>query len=305
MDPLNYHHLLNFWQVSREGSIQRASEVLGVTPASVSIQVSRLERELGVKLLARRGRGIILTELGQQVAEYATEIFSTGRELLEQVQGRTAGRQRELRIGVLDAMPKLLAFQLLEPALTAAADPWRLICYEGEMTQLVADLAVYKVDVVLSDAPLEASFKLRAYSHLLGESDLVVLGAPALVEQYRTNFPLSLSGAPLLLPTSTCGLRRTVDHWLSEHGLTPQIRGEFADSAMLKIAAQRGLGLFMAPAAIAAEVSAMYRVESLGVLAGLRERYYAITLERKLKHPAVIAIRNSAANRQPPPAAST
>lgn len=290
MDGLNYHHLLNFWLVAREGSVQRASEVLQVTPASVSLQVRQLERALGVRLLTKRGRGVAVTEMGQQVADYATDIFAKGRELLEVVRGRPAGRPLPLRVGIRDVMPKLVAFRLLRPALEMGTST-RLVCQEGEMGRLVADLAIHKLDLVLSDVPLDPLYKVSAYSHLLGESAVVVVGTPALREKYRSGFPQSLQGAPFLLPTDNSMVARLLVQWFSEQRVRPWIAGEFADSAMLKIAGSHGLGLFAISTGILEEVRAMYHVEVVGEIPEIHERYYAISVERKVKHPAVVAIR--------------
>ncbi|MCG8651252.1 MAG: LysR family transcriptional regulator [Pirellulales bacterium] len=293
MDWLNYHHLLNFWLVAREGSVQRASEVLHVTPASVSVQVRQLERALGVKLFQKQGRGLVLTEMGQQVADYASEIFATGRELMEMVKGRPVGRPLELRVGIRDVMPKLVAFQFLRPALELE-QPVRLICHEGEMPQLISDLAIHKLDVVLSDTALDPLYKVQAYSHRLGESDVVIVGTRELARKYRRNFPASLDGAPFLLPTDNSVLRRAMDQWFAGHGVTPIIQGEFADSAMLKIAGRQGLGLFAIPATIQEDAQKIYSLQHVGDVNGVREQFFAVSVERKLKHPAVVAIRDRA-----------
>ncbi len=292
MDWLNYHHLLNFWLVAREGSVQKASEVLYVTPASVSLQVRELERELGVKLFKKRGRGLVLTEMGEQVAEYASDIFATGRELMEVVKGRPTGRPVEFRVGVRDVMPKLLAYQLLQPALDLDP-PLKLVCHEGDTSALVADLSVYRLDVVLSDTALDPYYRVRAYSHLLTESDVLVVATAKLARKYRRNFPASLDRAPFLLPTDDSTLRRSLDLWFHERGLTPFIQGEFADSAMLKIAGSRGTGLLAIPAIIEDEVKSTYGLHRIGLAEGIVERFYAISIERKLKHPGVAAIQET------------
>jgi LysR family transcriptional activator of nhaA len=295
MDWLNYHHLLNFWLVAREGSVQRASEVLHVTPASVSVQIRQLERSLGVRLFKKQGRGLALTEMGEQVAEYASDIFATGQELLEMVRGRPVGRPLELRVGIRDVMPKLVAFQLLEPAF-GFSDAIRVVCHEGEMSSLIADLSIHKLDLVLSDTALDPLYKVQASSHLLGESDIVILGAAKLARKYRKGFPASLDGAPFLLPTENNVLRREMDQWFRDLDVSPQVLGEFTDSAMLKIAGGRGLGLFAIPVIIEEEVAAMYRVQNVGKATGVRERFYAVSVPRKLPHPAVVAIRARAAS---------
>ncbi|MEM8667969.1 MAG: LysR family transcriptional regulator [Planctomycetota bacterium] len=293
MDWLNYHHLLNFWLVAREGSVQQASEILHVTPASVSVQVKQLEKSLGVKLLQKKGRGLVLTETGEEVAEYASEIFATGRELIEMIKGRPTGKPQVLRVGIRDVMPKLVAFRLLQPALDLE-EPIRLVCHEAEMPQLVADLAIHKLDVILTDTALDPLYKLQAYSHRLGESEVVIVGTKELARKYRRNFPRSLDGAPFLMPTDTSVLRRALDQWFSDLDLAPRIAGEFADTAMLKIAGRQGLGLFAIPTNILEDVSSIYGLKEIGPATGIKERFYAVSVERKLKHPAVVAIREAA-----------
>jgi LysR family transcriptional activator of nhaA len=293
VDWLNYHHLLNFWLVAREGSVQRASEVLHVTPASVSVQVKQLEKSLGVKLLQKQGRGLVLTDMGEEVSAYASEIFTTGRELMEMVKGRPDGKPQELRVGIRDVLPKLVAFRLLQPALELD-EPVRLKCEEADMPQLVADLAIHKLDVILTDAALDPHFKVRAYSHRLGESEVVIMGTRELARKYRRGFPGSLDGAPFLLPMDNSVLRRAMDQWFSDLNLAPIVKGEFADSAMLKIAGRQGLGLFAVPVSIRDDVTAIYGLREVGIVAGVKERFYAVSVERKLKHPAVIAIRENA-----------
>lgn len=291
MDWLNYHHLLNFWLVAREGSIQGASKALHVTPASVSVQVRQLERSLGVKLLEKKGRGVVLTDMGDQVAEYATDIFSTGRELVEMVRGRPVGRPLELRVGIRDVMPKLVAFQLLQPALELE-QPVKLVCEEGDMAQLVADLAIHKLDVILTDTALDPLYKIQAHSHLLAESEVVIVGTPALAKKYRPKFPESLNNAPFLLPTESNVLRRLMDQWFGDNNLTPTICGEFADSAMLKIAGRHGVGLFAIPTSIQSDVTSLYGLKKVGLVPGMKEKFYAVSAERKIKHPGVLALRS-------------
>lgn len=295
MDWLNYHQLLNFWAVAREGSVQRASEVLHVTPASVSVQVKQLEQSLGVKLLKKQGRGVTLTQMGEQVSIYANEIFATGRELVEMVKGQPVGRPLELRVGVRDVMPKLMAFHLLQPAIESE-NPVKLICQEGDMSHLVADLAVHKLDLILTDTALDPLYKVQAYSHRLGESEVVIIGSKALARKYRKGFPASLDGAPFLLPTTNSVLRRVLDQWFNDLDLTPKIMGEFADSAMQKIAGRHGVGLFAIPTSIQEDVTTIYGLREVGMAVGIKERFYAVTVEKKLKHPAVVDILESAKN---------
>jgi LysR family transcriptional regulator, transcriptional activator of nhaA len=296
MDWLNYHHLQYFWMVAHEGSVSRAGEILHVTPATVSTQVRELERALGVKLLCKSGRGVALTETGEAVYRYANDIFSMGRELVDMVRGQPMGKPLLFRVGIKDAMPKLLAYKLIEPALKLP-QAVRLVCREGDGLRLAAELAIHKLDVVLSDTPVDPHLKARAYSHLLGESEIVVLGARSLARRLSPEFPASLDKAPFLLPTENSVLRRSLDLWFAELGLRPDVRGEFEDSAMLKIAGRAGTGVFAVPGVIRGEVEAMYGVELVGKIPGIKERFYAISVERKLKHPAVSAISEAARHR--------
>jgi LysR family transcriptional activator of nhaA len=286
--------LLNFWLVAREGSVRRASELLYVTPASVSIQVGKLERSLGAELVRKDGRGVTLTDLGKEVADYADEIFAKGQELLEMVQGRPLGKPLVLRVGIRDTMPKLLAYRFLEPALEAADGKTQLVCREGEMDQLVASLSVHKLDVVLSDVPLDPRYKVQAYSHRLGESGVVFVANKDLAKKYSRQFPQSLRDAPLLLLTRDSSLRRQIDRWFSDLGFSPQIAGEFADSAMMKVAGEGGLGVLPVPLAIEEDVKRLYRLQRVGIAEGVEERFFAISCERKITHPGVLAIRQNA-----------
>ena len=289
MDWLNYHHLLNFWMVAREGSVQRASELLHVTPSSVSIQIRQLERAMGVQLFRKQGRGIVLTEMGQQVSLYAQDIFSTGRELMEMVKGQPVGRALELRVGIRDVMPKLVAYQLIRPALET--DPSiKLVCHEGEMSQLVAELAIHRLDVVLSDTALDPLYKVQAFSHRLGDSDILIVGTRELVKRYYRDFPSSLDGAPFLMLHENSVMRRQLARWFNDLSIRPVIRGEFADGAMLKIAGANGLGLLAIPSVIEEEAKMLYGLHRIGLAEGVKEQFYAVSVERKVKHPGVLAM---------------
>ncbi len=293
MEWLNYHHLLYFWLVAREGSLARASAELRLAPSTVSGQIRSLEQSLGEKLFARSGRRLVLTEMGRVVFRYAEEIFTLGRELRDAVKGRPAGRPLSLAVGVADVVPKLVARRLLEPALELA-EPVRLVCREDKPDRLLAELAVHDLDVVLSDAPVGPSIRIRAFNHLLGECGVVLFGTAKLAAAHRRNFPKSLDGAPVVLPTENTTLRRALDQWFAARGLRPRVVGEFEDSALLKVFGQVGMGLFPVSSVIADEVQRQYRVRPVGRLDGVRERFYAISVERRLKHPAVIAISEAA-----------
>jgi LysR family transcriptional activator of nhaA len=291
MDWLNYHHLLSFWMVAREGSVQGAGQALHVSPASISVQVKQLERSLGSSLLKRSGRGVKLTEMGLLVANYADTIFSTGRELQEFVKGRSIARHATLRVGVRDVMPKLVAYSLLRPALSLS-NPVRLICTEGKMSELVADLLDHKLDLVLSDQALDPQKQLRAHSVCLGRSYVTVVGVQSLAERFTQDFPKALADAPFLLPTPDSMLRLHLDQWFEQLGFHPQINAEFADSAMMKIAAKNGLGLMAVPSIIESDVQQMYQLVPVGQIAGIQENFYGLYPDRQIKHPAVLAIRD-------------
>jgi LysR family transcriptional activator of nhaA len=289
MNWLNYHHLQYFWAVSQEGSVAKASEKLHVTPATISIQLRDLENSLGVKLFRKAGRGLALTEMGIAVQSYANDIFATGQELLDMVNGRPVGGPMILRVGIKDVMPKHVAYQLLEPTLRLSGDV-RLMCYEGDITKLISDLAIHKLDVVLSDTPIDPTMKVRAYSHLLGESDVVLVGPKALAKKVRSGFPGSLDGVPILLPMRNSVLRRSLDNWFEVNEVRPKIVGEFEDSAMLKIMGKAGVGVFPIANTICKVVEEMYGVEFIAAIPDVSEKFYALSVERKVKHPAVLAI---------------
>jgi LysR family transcriptional activator of nhaA len=293
MEWLNYHHLLYFWVVAREGSITRASDQLSLTQATISAQIKSLEEVLDEKLFSRVGRNLMLTEMGRMVFRYADEIFTLGRELMDTLKGRPTGRPVRLVVGVADALPKLIAYRLLEPAFKLS-EPIRLICWEGKHNHLVAQLAVHEIDLVLTDAPIGSTVKVRAFNHLLGESGVTIFGPAPLAAKYRRGFPRSLNGAPFLLPTDNTTLRRALDQWLESEGIRLTVIGEFEDSALLKVFGQGGAGLFVAPSVIEAEVRRQYSVQIVGRVVAVRERFYGISVERKLRNPAVVAISEAA-----------
>jgi LysR family transcriptional activator of nhaA len=289
MEWLNYHHLLYFWQVAREGGLSRACLQLGLAPSTVSKQVHELEDMLGHPLFVREGRRLVLTESGRVVFRYAEEIFGLGRELQDTLKDRPVGRPLRLSVGVADVVPKLIARRVLERAYSME-QPVRLTCREDKPDRLVAELALHNLDVILSDAPAAPHVKVRAYSQLLGEYGITLFGTPQLAARFRKAFPMSLDGAPLLLPTENTMLRRSIDEWFNSVSLRPDIIGEFEDSALIMAFGQQGVGLFPAPSPIAAEISHQYDVVPVGVIPGVREQLYAVSVERKIKHPAVAAI---------------
>lgn len=293
MEWLNYHHLFYFWNVARFGSVSRAGEELRLTQATISAQLKSLERSLGEKLFRKSGRRLALTDMGKVVFRYAEEIFSLGRELTGALKGRTAGRSARLTVGIVDVMPKLVAYQLIEPAL-GLPESYRIICREGSNNDLLPALAVHDLDVVLTDAPIDPAMNVRAFNHLLGECGSTLFGVRRLADEYRRGFPRSLDGAPFLLPTENTTARRSLDQWFAAEKIHPLIIAEFEDSALLKVFGERGLGLFFAPSIISSEVQREYDVKVIGRVSGIRERFYAISADRKLKHPAVVAISEAA-----------
>ena len=291
--PLNYHHLHYFWAVAHEGSVAGAVQRLGVAQATVSEQVRALERTLGVPLLARRGRSVALTEQGHVVLRYADEIFSLGRDLVHAARTRVEGRPLRFTIGVADSLPKVTATRLLQPAL-ALGPLWRVSVRTGPSARLVADLAADAVDLVIADAPMPAGSRVRAYNHLLGESPIAVFAASRLAAALAPGFPRSLHGAPMLLPADGSPLRRDVDAWCQQHGIEPDVVAEVDDMALLQLLGHDGVGAFCAPAVVAEEVERTFDVRLLGRLRGARERFWALSTERRIRHPGVLAIADAA-----------
>ena len=293
MEWLNYHHLLYFWVMAKEGSLARASAELRLAQSTVSGQIRSLEDTLGEQLFVKSGRRLVLTETGHVVFRYAEEIFTLGRELQNAVKGRPVSRPLKLVVGIADVVPKLVALRLLEPALKLS-EPVHLVCREDRPEPLLAELAVHNLDLVLSDAPVGPSIRIRAFSHLLGECGVVFFATKDLAAAHRRKFPKSLDGAPMLLPTENTTLRRSLDQWFAARGLRPKVVGEFEDAALLKVFGQTGLGIFPATSVIADEVQRQYQVRPVGRAHEIRERFYAVSIERKLKHPAVVAISQEA-----------
>ncbi len=293
MEWLNYHHLLYFWVVAREGSVAKACQQLHLAQPTISGQIRALEKSLKTALFKRSGRNLVLTETGRTVYRYADEIFSLGRELQDTLKSRPTGRAVRVVVGVSDALPKLIVHRLLEPALRLP-DEVHVTCLDGEPDRLLAQLALHELDLVLSDSPANPRLGFRAFNHLLGECGVTFFGTEELARQYRKGFPESLNGAPFLMPSGNAALRRLLDQWFDTLGIRPRIRGEFADSALLKAFGQFGDGLFAAPTAVEVDVKRMYHVAVVGREDTLRERFYAVSVEKRLKHPAVVAISEAA-----------
>jgi LysR family transcriptional activator of nhaA len=293
MDWINYHHLLYFWAAAREGSITKACRLLHLTQPTVSGQIRALEKALRAKLFTRSGRSLALTDTGRLVYRYADEIFSLGRELQDAVRDRPAGQPVRLAVGVADALPKVLVHRLLQPALQAVPG-MRITCVDGEPERLFAELALHELDLVVTDFPAAPRLGTKAFNHLLGECGVAFLATAALARRHRRGFPGSLTGAPMLLPIASTTLRRSLDRWFDDLGIRPLVRGEFADSALLKSFGAAGEGVFAVPAAVEADVRRMYGVEVVGREESLRERFYAISVEKRLEHPAVVAVSRAA-----------
>ncbi len=293
MSTLNFKHLRYFWMVAKTGSIARAAEQLHLTPQSISGQLSEFADTLGVELFRRSGRQLELTDTGRRILSHAESIFSTGDELLEIVRDQSRTTTTTFRVGCADSVSKLIACRLVEPAL-GLAEPLRIICREGRLASLLADLAVHRLDLIIADRPMPAHLSVRGFNHLLGESGMTLFGTRALAATLQGDFPQCLDRAPLLLPGEDFAIYGRLLQWLGENNLHPRIVGEFDDSAMMKAFGQSGAGLFFAPTVIAPQVCEQHGVVALGRVDNLVEQVYAITTERRLSHPATVAISQSA-----------
>jgi LysR family transcriptional activator of nhaA len=296
MEWVNYHHLLYFWVVAREGGLVPAGKVLRLSHPTLIAQIRTLEEQLGEKLFVKVGRKLELTETGRVAFRYADEIFTLGREMVDVVKGRTAGQALRLDVGVADVVPKLIVRRLLQPALELE-QPVRLICLENTFEKLLADLALHTLDIVIADAPVPQGSSVRVYSHFLGETGVSFFAAKELASSRRRGFPASLDGAPFLLPLQHLTLRRSLNTWFDRHHISPHIVGEFEDSALLKAFGADGVGIFAAPSVVEREVMAQYDVQVIGRTDEVKERFYAISAERRLKHPAVLAVSDAAKHR--------
>lgn len=293
MEWLNYHHLLYFWTVVRAGSIHKASEQLRISPPAISAQLKLLEHQLGEKLLTRSGRRLVLTDMGRTVFSYSEDIFTLGRELMDVVKNRPIGRPLRLDVGVVDVMPKVVVQTLLEPALHLR-ESVRIVCREATSDLLLGRLATHELDVVLSDSPVDPSVKIRAYSHLLGECGVIFVAGRKTAARYRRNFPRSLNGEPMFLPTDNTAFRRNLDFWFESNGIRPMVLGEFEDYALLRAFGETGAGVFPLPSVVEAQIRRQRSLRTIGATNEVRTQFYAISAERKLQHPAVLAIRNAA-----------
>lgn len=286
---INYKQLHYFWQVARTGSIVRASELLDLTPQTLSGQIGLLETSLDATLFRRVGRGLELTETGRLALSYADEIFEIGAEMEQVLSKGVKKRPTAFRVGIADVMPKSIVYKLLSPAMTLA-EPIKIICKEDKLERLLADLAIHRFDLILSDCPMPADINIKCYSHLLAESDVSFFATPLLAAQYGGDFPQRLNHAPLLLPTDNTSMRKRLMQWLDSRRIHPNIVGEFDDSALMKTFGQAGIGIFIAPSMIAEEIERQYGVVQIGQVNEVPEKFYAISTGRRASHPAVIAI---------------
>lgn len=293
MATLNFKHLRYFWIVAKTGSIARAAEQLHLAPHSISGQLKEFEAELGVDLFRRTGRNLELTDTGRRILAYAEDIFNIGDELLGVLHEQKEKKSLPFRVGIADSVSKAVAYRLVEPALQLE-EPVRLICREGRLSPLLAELAIHRLDMIIADRPMPAHLNVRGYNHFLGESGLSVFGTRSLIKQLPGKFPSSLKQAPFLLPGEDVAIRTKLMLWFEDNGLRPRIIGEFDDSALMKAFGQAGAGLFVAPTAIAKHVCEQYKVAEIGRLDSVTEQLYAITTERRITHHAVVAISKAA-----------
>jgi LysR family transcriptional activator of nhaA len=292
---LNFKHLRYFWTVARVGTIAEAGRVLNLAPHSISAQIATFEAALGISLFRRVGRGLALTEAGERILGHAEEIFALGDQIVDVVRDDTLRRSLPFRIGFPDSMPKSVIHRLIEPALHVER-PGRLVCREAPLAELLAELAVHRLDLVIADRPMPPNVSVRGYSTLLGESTLTVFAAPVLAARLADGFPATLDGAPFLLPGEDVAHRGALLQWFEEQRVRPSIVAEFDDSALMKAFAQSGAGAFVAPTTIADYVCRQYGLEAVGEIAAVTSEVYAITTERRLSHPAMQAIRDRAAH---------
>lgn len=291
---MNYKHLLYFWAVAKHGGVVKAAQFLHVTPQTISGQIQLLEGHFGRELFNKHGRGLELTDAGQLAFSYAEDIFNLGSELDQVVrQPRGVSRPLELRVGIADAVPKMVACRLLEPALQGD-QPFKVVCAEWKLDSLLAELAVHRLDLVLSDRPLPTGLSVNAFSHRLGGSGVGFYAVPVLAKSLKGNFPANLNAAPMLVPGADSAMGARLAQWLSKNKLRPRIVGEFDDGALLKALGHQGHGVFIAPTVLHDEVCRQYQVKRIGEVADLIEEFYVISVERRITHPGVAAITQAA-----------
>jgi LysR family transcriptional activator of nhaA len=290
---LNYHHLRYFWVVAKEGGLRRAAEKLHVSQPTISAQIAALEGVFGETLFRRGGRSLTLTEAGHRVLSYAEEIFLLGQELLDSGRQQPAARSLRVHIGITDSLPKLLTYQIIKP-IFKLEQPVQAVCREGKVDDLLGQLAAYRLDIVLADEPAPSSLPIKVFNHLLGECSMIFCAERKLAGTLKRKFPKSLHEAPALLPASNTALRRSLEKWFQAEEIRPRLVAEFDDAALMKVAAVDGLGFFALPALVIQEAVASYDFQSIGRPQDCRQQFYAISAERKLTHPAVVAITSQA-----------
>ncbi len=293
MEWLNYHHLLYFYTVVREGGVGQAAKRLSLTQPTLSSQIKSLEGALGEKLFQKAGRLLEPTEAGRVVYRYAEEIFGLGQELRDTLKGRPTGKRPELRVGVTNVVPKAIAHSLLAPVIDQFKDI-RLLCSENELDALLEEMAAHRLDLVISDAPLPENSVIKAFSHSLGECDMTFMAASPLAQLVRKGFPASLRNAPMLLPGRQSSMRRALDTWLESQDIRPHIRGEFEDTALLKVFGDEGHGVWVVPTPVAKVENHSQGLKILARVSELRVGFYAISPERRIKNPAVQYLLNAA-----------
>jgi LysR family transcriptional activator of nhaA len=286
---LNFHHLRYFWAVAREGSLRQASEKLRISQPSMSTQINLLEAALGGDLFRPRGRSVELTEFGQMIYGYAEEIFALGGEILGSSKQAPGVRSLRLHVGIVDSFPKLMSYDILRPVF--AHQPLvQLTCHEGKLADLLSQLNTHRLDLVLSDEPASPGISGKVFNHLLGSSKITFCAMPGLAKKLKGRFPRLLDGAPALLPTQNCSLRRDLEKWFASSGVQPRVVAEFEDAALAKIAATDGLGFMVVPTVVAAEAIERYGFVALGRTTEIETQFYAITAERRFTHPAIVAL---------------
>lgn len=290
---LNYKHLYYFWRVAKDGGVSKASQTLNITPQTISGQISLLEDRLGHDLFKKVGRTLELTETGHLVLRYADEIFGLGKELNDVLRGAIISGSSEIIVSAASALPKTIVHKIVEPCLGVAND-LRLRCKEGPVESILAELAIHEVDLVLSDTPVSSAFSIKAHNHYLGESPLSFFACDNMANNLKNGFPGSLNGAPILLPTKQYAIRQLFDGWAEGQGIAPRITGEFDDSALMKSFGQSGLGVFFMPTTIEKDICAAFNVQCVGRVSEIKQRFYAISAQRKVQHPAIASILSSA-----------
>ena len=289
MEWLNYHHLRYFWTVARKGGVRKAAEELHVSQPSISAQLRLLEESLGQKLFRRSGRNLVLTETGQLVLNYADEIFSAGRELMNAVKQRPGKHPVRVNIGLTDAFPKLIAFQILRAAFRSEAAV-HMICREGEIGPLVSHLQAHRLDIVLADEPASSALKAKTFNHRLGRSGVTFCAVPSLAAKLRRNFPQSLDGAPALLPTQNMGMRAALETWFDSKAIRPRLVGEFEDTALMEVCSTGGRGFTAVHTVVDRAALKHFGLRVIARVDECGTDFYAITAERRVKHPAAVAI---------------